>query len=524
MTEEKNLPVVLIIMDGWGITEPSDGNAIFRARTPHIDRLENNYPFTTLQASGEAVGLPLGEVGNSEVGHLNLGAGKVVYQDLSRISASIADGSFFENEVFFKAFEHVKKNKSSLHLMGLLGPGGVHADDEHLYALLRMAESYNVKKVYLHLFLDGRDTPPTASPVYLEKLENVIEEYNTGQIATCCGRFFAMDRDQIWERIERTYRALVFGEGHKTSLPPEEAIKEAYKKKQTDEFVEPIVFTKNNKPKGTISDNDSVIFYNFRPDRTRQLTSVFVKEDFKFFKTKKFKDLFFVTMTEYDRELPSEVAFPPPPNLVENPLGRVLADNDMKQFHLAESTKWAHVTLFFNGMRDNPFPGEDRRLIPSLKIANFAQRPEMSAYKIKETLKDRIESGRYTFIVVNFANPDMVGHTGDLKAAIKAVEVVDECVGEVVDLILKNNGTALITADHGNAEQMINPQTGKPDTEHTTNPVPFILVNPSGLYNLRGKNPKVPTGILGDVAPTVLSILGIPQVGEMTGFSLLTKN
>jgi 2,3-bisphosphoglycerate-independent phosphoglycerate mutase len=523
MNNIKNAPVVLIIMDGWGVAEPSKGNAILLAQTPYLDRLKNNYPYMSLGASGEVVGLPWGEAGNSEVGHLNLGAGKIVYQDLLRISVAISDGSFFENEVFLKSFEHVKKNKSTLHLMGLLGPGGVHADDEQLYALLKLAKSNGVEKVYIHLFLDGRDSPQTSAPAYLERLDNIIEEYGIGKVATLTGRFYAMDRDQIWERTEEAYRALVYSEGEKTNLSPEEAVKEAYKHGQTDEFIKPIIFAKDKKPIAAISDNDSVIFYNFRPDRTRQLSAAFVKESFNFFERKKFKNLFFVTMTEYDREFPSEVAFPPIADLVKDPLGLVLSDNRLSQFHLAETQKWAHVTLFFNGMRDQPFKNEDRKLIPSLKIVNFAEKPAMSAYEINKCLKEKIESDLYEFIVVNFANPDMVGHTGNLEAAIKACEVVDECVGKTVELILQKNGIALVTADHGNAEQMINPQTGRPDTEHTTNPVPLILVSPEARYKLRSKNSDVPAGILGDVGTTALDLLDIMPAEEMTGLSLLVK-
>jgi len=525
MINSKRPLVALIIMDGWGLAEPSIGNAITQAKTPNFNKLKDNYPITALQAAGEAVGLPWGEVGNSEVGHLNLGAGKVVYQDLLRISVAISDGSFFTNQVFLDTFDHIKKNNSSLHLMGLLGPGGVHADDEHLYALLKMAQMNNVKNVYLHLFLDGRDSPPTSAPIYLEKLLGVIDEYQKGEIASLIGRFYAMDRDQIWERTEKAYRALVFGEGEKVDCSPEEAVKKAYQKGQTDEFIEPIIFTRNNQPIATIGDNDGVIFYNFRPDRTRQLSAAFVKENFEFFKIKKIKNLYFVTMTEYDREFPSYVAFPPDINLVETPLAEVLSQNKLKQLHIAETQKWAHVTLFFNGMREEPFLNEDRKLIPSPKIANFAQKPEMSTYLILDFLKKAIESSDYDFIVANFANPDMVGHTGDLKAAIKAVEVVDFCIGELVNSILTVNGVALITADHGNAEQMINPHSGRPDTEHTANPVPLILVSPERKYQLRAQNSfKLASGVLGDVAPTILEILEIPIPETMTGFSLLNKN
>jgi len=523
ITKMETRPVVLIIMDGWGITSPGRGNAIALADTPNYDWLKENFPFTTLQAAGEGVGLPWGEVGNSEVGHLNLGAGKVVYQDLLRISVAISDGSFFENEVFLESFEQVKKNHSALHLMGLLGPGGVHADDEHLYALLKMAKSYEVKDVFLHLFLDGRDAPPTSAPIYLEKLQNVIKEYDIGKIATLMGRFYAMDRDQIWERTEKAYRALVYAEGEYSHLFPEEAVKEAYQKGTTDEFIEPIIFTEDNHPLRRISDNDAVIFYNFRPDRTRQLSAAFVKENFPFFKRQVFKNLYFVTMTEYDREFPSHVAFPPEKDLIKNPLAKVLSKAGATQFHLAETQKWAHVTLFFNGMHEEPFLGEDRKLIPSLKVKSFDTVPQMSALEINEVLKKAIESDKYDFIVVNFANCDMVGHTGNLKATISAVETVDRCVGETVRLVLQKNGVALVTADHGNAEQMINPHTGRPDTEHTANPVPLILASPEKKYSLAARDSQVPSGILGDVAPTILDILKIPPDPEMTGFSLLAK-
>ena len=521
---KNKFPTVLIILDGWGVAPQSLGNAISRANVPNFDALRGRYPYTTLQASGEAVGLPWGEVGNSEVGHLNLGAGKVVFQDLLRILTSIADGSFFKNKIFIEAADHVKKNKSVLHFMGLLGPGGVHADDELLYALLKLFSSLKVDKVYLHLFTDGRDSPQKEAPIYLGKLMDKMNEYHIGKIATIGGRYFAMDRNQLWDRTEKAYKALVYNEGIKTDKTPIEAIKDAYSKNETDEFVEPRILTKDGKPIAKISDNDAVIFYNFRPDRTRQLSAAFIKENFNFFPHENFKNLYFVTMTEYDREFPSHVPFPPEPGLVKNPLCKVLSEKNINQLHMAESEKYAHVTYFFNGGEEQPVKGEDRILIPSPKVATYDLKPEMSAEELTESLIKELDSDKYGFILINYANPDMVGHTGVLDAAIKACETVDSCLGRICDAILNKNGFAIVTADHGNVEQMVNLQTGKPDTEHTTNPVPFILVGSEDKFKLEGyDHSDIPSGILGDVAPTILEIMGIEKPEDMTGFSLLLK-
>jgi len=535
--------VVLIIMDGWGIAPLSPGNAVSLAKTPNLTQLWALYPHTTLYASGEAVGLPRGEKGNSETGHLNLGAGRIVYQDLPRINMVIADGSFFKNQAFIKAITHVKNNNSCLHLMGLIGQGGVHSNIEHLFALLVLAKQQKVKRVFLHLFTDGRDSPPTLAPTYIAQVEEKIKESGLGQIASISGRYYAMDRDNRWERTEKVYQALVSGIA-KVASSPQEAIAKAYNSSITDEFILPtIILKRDKKPVSLISDNDAIIFYNYRIDRPRQLTKAFVLPDFENLKGKRvdfdpyaekyykktyieqiisgtfrrkkiLKNLCFVTMTEYEKELPCLVAFPP--IKVQLPLGRVITENNLSQLHISETEKERFVTYYFNGQREDLFVGEDRVEIPSPNVATYDLKPEMSVYSITETVIQRLKLDLYNFIVINFANPDMVGHTGVLEAGISACETVDNCLGKIVNEVLLKNGVCIITADHGNVEEMINLSTGEIDTEHSTNPVPFICV----FKELKGNNRFLPTGILADIAPTITHLLKIEKPGVFTGRNL----
>jgi len=519
-------PVVLVILDGWGVAPPSQGNAVTLAKTPIFNNLLTHYPSMTLQASGEAVGLPWGEMGNSEVGHLNLGAGKIVWQNLPKITRSIADGSFFKNQIFLKAIEHVKRNKSKLHFVGLVSNGMVHSSINHLFALLEMAKQNNVKDVFIHAILDGRDTPFNSGEVFIKELENKIQQFNIGKIATLSGRYWAMDRDNHWERTEKVYKAMTEGKAEQYAQKPLKVITDSYSKRVYDEeFIPTVITDENNKPLGIVSDNDAVIFFNFRPDRARQLTKAFVLPDFNgFTRSRKLENLFFVTMTEYEVGLPVYIAFPP--EKIENPLAKILSDFGLKQFHIAETEKYAHVTFFFNGGREQPFEGEERLLIPSPRVSSYDQKPEMSAPEVAAKTIEAINSGKYDFIIVNFANPDMVGHTGNLEAAKKAVEVVDELLGKILLSVLKINGVAIVTADHGNIEEMINLRTGEIDKEHSTNPVPFIIVGQT--FELKNPLTEVPDlsifspfGVLADVAPTILKIMGLEKPKEMTGTALI---
>ncbi len=511
-------PVILIILDGWGIAPPGPGNAINLAQTPNFNQYWAAYPRTQLKASGKAVGLPKGENGNSEAGHLNLGAGLVVYQDLPRINFSIADGSFLQNKALIEACQHAKENNSQLHLMGLIG-GEVHASREHLYALLWLSRQQELKKeqIKLHLFTDGRDAPPRSALTVLSEVDQKIKSIGRGEIASISGRYYAMDRDRRWDRLEKAYKVIANGDGPKYQSPYD-VIEESYKKGTTDEFIDPAVLVdEGGKPKGVIKSNDAVIFFNYRADRGRQLTKAFVSPSFEpFERPDRAENLFFMTMTEYEEGLPvSAVAFPP--QKVEFPIGRVLAEKNKRQLRTAETEKYPHVTFFFNGEREDPFPGEDRILIPSPKVATYDKKPEMSAGQITEVVKKKIN--HYDFILINFANPDMVGHTGVLKAGIKAVETVDNCLGQVVKKALAIDGVCLVTADHGNAEEMLNPQTGEVDTEHSTNPVPFIAIgNPDNV----GERRELMSGVLADIAPTVLALMGISKPGQMTGRDLLS--
>ena len=519
-------PVVLVIMDGWGIAPPSEGNAVSLARTPNFTSYQATYPYTQLRASGEWVGLPRGEPGNSEVGHLNMGAGRIVYQDLPRINMSIADGSFLSNKAFLDCFDHVRKNSSKIHLIGLVGLGGVHSSLEHLYALLWLCKEKNMApdQVVLHLFTDGRDSPPNSAPLYLSEIEYHMKEIGVGVIASLIGRYYPMDRDKRWERIEKSYDLLTAGIGTKENSVLE-AVEHSYQNGKSDEFILPCLIEPTFSP---IKDNDAVIFFNFRPDRGRQLTKAFISPGFDKFERKAHpKHLFFVTMTEYEKDLPAEIAFPP--TSARDTLGDVLAKNNLKQLRISETEKYAHVTYFFNGGREEKSPGEDHVLVPSPQVASYDLTPEMSAIKITDQLIAFIKQDIYDFILVNFANADMVGHTGNIKAAVKAIETVDKCLKRLAEIVLDKNGVLMVTADHGNAENMFNMQTGEIDKEHTADPVPFILVGKQfegktiGFRDTPGSDLSLlkPQGILSDVAPTILKILDLKKPPEMTGRSLL---
>ena len=507
-------PTVLLILDGYGERKEKEGNAIALAKTPVMDRLKKEFPYVEGQASGLFVGLPDGQMGNSEVGHMNMGAGRIVYQELTRITQSIQDGDFFENKALKAAVEHCKKEDSALHFMGLVSSGGVHSHIEHIYGLLELAKRAGLKKVYLHAFLDGRDTPPDSGKSFLLAVEKKMQELHVGEIATISGRYYAMDRDKNYDRVEKAYRAMVDGTGEKASSV-EEAIDASYAKKVYDEFVLPTVIEKDGAVH-TVSDGDAMIFFNFRPDRAREICHAFCDDDFSFFERGARKNIFFVCFTDYDPTIPNKhVAFEK--EEIHNTLGEVVSNLGKNQLRIAETEKYAHVTFFFNGGKEEPYENEDRILVPSPKeVPTYDLKPEMSCYTVTEKLTEAIRSGKYDLVVANFANPDMVGHTGVLSAAIKAIEVVDECVGKVVDAVESMHGNLFILADHGNADIMIDEKTGEPYTAHTTNPVPVILVSDE-KHKLREG------GCLADVAPTLLELMGIPQPKEMTGKSLLEK-
>ncbi|WIF95404.1 2,3-bisphosphoglycerate-independent phosphoglycerate mutase [Caminicella sporogenes] len=507
-------PTVLMILDGFGLNEKSYGNAIKQANTPNLDRYFEKYPNNIIHASGMNVGLPEGQMGNSEVGHLNIGAGRIVYQDFTRISKSIKDGDFFKNEVLLEALENVKKHDSTLHLWGLLSDGGVHSHNTHLYALLQLAKDNGVEKVYVHGFLDGRDVPPSSAVKYIEELEAKMKEIGIGKIATVSGRYYAMDRDKRWERTKLAYDALVLGQGEKANSAIE-AVKNSYAQNVVDEFVKPTVIMENNCPIATVLPNDSVIMFNFRPDRARQITRAFVDPEFDGFdRSKGFFPIHYVCMTQYDASMPN-VFIAYPPQKLKNTFGEYIANKGLKQLRIAETEKYAHVTFFFNGGVEESNKNETRILIPSPKVATYDMKPEMSAYEVTERLIEEINKDIYDVIIVNYANPDMVGHTGNLEAAIKAIEVVDECVGKVVDTVLEKDGQILITADHGNADEMLD-EEGNVITAHSTNPVPIILINAAENFSLA-------EGKLCDIAPTLLHLMGIPKPEEMTGKSLLLE-
>jgi len=516
-------PFVLIIIDGWGINPRKEGNAIALARTPNIDALARKWPHTAVRTSGEAVGLPDGQMGNSEVGHQNIGAGKRVLQDYTRVNESIRDGSFFQNPALLKAVAHVKQHSSQLHICGLLGNGGVHAHELHLEALLRLAATHNIERVYIHAFTDGRDSSPTGGLEFMRHLEGRAQEIggeHAAKVATVSGRYYAMDRDNRWDRTGLTYNAMTHAEGQH-AISAQAAIQQSYDKKVTDEFILPTVIMKDEHPIAVVKAGDALIHYNFRPDRARQLTKAFVLPELppqaegKFQRGPRLADLQYVMMTEYEEGLDAETAYRA--DEVEMPLARVISDAGMRQFHTAETEKYAHVTYFINGRRETPFAGEDRFLVPSPRVPTYDLQPEMSAAGITDTAVERIRSRDYDLVIMNYANADMVGHTGVMEATIKGVEAVDTGVGRVVEATLAVGGGLLITADHGNAEQLLEYDTSKPFTAHTTNPVPLYLVVPQ-LAQVTLRN----DGILADVAPTILQIVGIPQPKDMTGRSLLS--
>ncbi len=531
-------PIVLAILDGWGLAPAGPGNAITAAKTPNITSFWNSYTHTQLIAHGESVGLPKSEPGNTETGHLNLGAGRIVYQDLPRINMSIADGTFFQNAQFLRAVKHLTEHSSRLHLLGLVGGGGVHSDLTHLFALLRFCHEEHVSQVYLHLFTDGRDSPPSAAMTYINQVRDVMAREAVGKIASVMGRYYAMDRDFRWDRTAKAYACLTRGEG-KRADSVDTAINQSYSVDKTDEFIEPTIVD----PEGIVKPGDAVIFYNFRIDRPRQLTKAFVLPNFEetanhtgfdpyavkymakhvedvsgkpapFTRGPQIPNLYFVTMTEYEQHLPLQVAFPP--QIVDSPLGRIISDSALHQLRLSESEKERFVTYYFNGQREQPFPGEDRQIIPSPKVSTYDKKPEMSAQEVTQAAISKIQSSSYDLIIMNYANPDMVGHTGNFKATIKACEVVDTCLGDLSRNVLSRGGVLIITADHGNAEEMINPASGGIDTEHNANPVPFILIG-----NDFRTATQISQGILADVAPTILSLLKIPAPSSMTGRNLL---
>lgn len=536
-------PVALIVLDGWGIGPNNAGNAIAKAHTPNMDKLWVSFPHAQLAASGEAVGLPHGENGNTETGHLNIGAGSIVYQDLPRINMSIADGSFNNNEAFLRTFEHVRRHDSVLHIMGLIGAGGVHSNIEHLYALLNLCKAQGIKRVYIHGFTDGRDSPPTSGVNYVQQIMQHCSKLGVGQLATLMGRYYAMDRDKRWERIERAYNALTIGSDTCTT-DPVAALQQQYEQGTTDEFIEPISICDQDGTHRVVQDNDGVIFFNYRVDRPRELTRAFVLPNFEtggieegydpytikyqkshiapkaapgptFSRQKVVQNLYFTTMTSYEKHLPVDVAFAP--QFVRNPLGVVLAKRGLRQLRMAETEKQKFVTYYMNGQQEQPLPGETRVIYPSKGAKSYDQIPEMSAIEIATEMVKRVEQDSCDAIICNLANADMVAHTGNLEATIKACEVIDQAIGMIVDAIWKKNGAVLITADHGNAEELINNSTGGVDTEHSIYPVPFIIVGPQFANN----PVTLPSGILADVAPTMLKLMGIAKPQTMTGRALL---
>ncbi len=514
-----NRPIALIILDGFGINKEKEGNAIFFAKTPNVDKFLKENSSSILEASGMSVGLPDGQMGNSEVGHTNIGAGRIVYQELTRITKSIKDGDFFDNEAFCMAVLNCKKFDSSLHLIGLLSDGGVHSHIEHLFGLLEFAKRQSLKKVFIHVITDGRDVSPTSGVKFIKKLQEKMKEISIGEIATISGRYYAMDRDKNFNRIEKAYSAMVRGEGIKVDRQNIiEEIEKSYITKDengafiTDEFIRPMVVMDGEKPVSLIRENDSIIFFNFRPDRAREITRVFADDNFNEFQKEKMK-VFYVCMTNYDASMPNvNVAFKP--EALKNTLGEYISKKGLKQLRIAETEKYAHVTFFFNGGIEKTYDLEDRCLIPSPKVATYDLKPEMSAYEVKDKYISLMEKNKYDVTILNFANCDMVGHTGVFDAAVKAVETVDECLGEIVEFLVKKNAIILITADHGNADKMFDPITKEVFTAHTTNPVPFIVI---------GENVSLKNGKLCDIAPTILDLMGLEKPKEMLGESLIKK-
>ena len=519
-------PVVLAILDGFGIAPAGTGNAIAEAKMPVFKHLVDTYPAMTVHASGGAVGLSWGEMGNSEVGHLTIGAGRIFYQSLPRINLAIENGEFFSNPMLKKAFDHARQNNSALHLMGLVSQGNVHAAQEHLYALLDMCQREKITNVFIHAFLDGRDAIYNSGKEFLTELDAKIAQVGVGKIATLSGRYYAMDRDNRWDRVQKAYDAITKGEGeHAESW--QAAVEASYAKSVFDEQFVPTVIGPGGKPLATVKDHDSVIFFNFRPDRARELTKAFVLPGFDKFPRTAIQDMEFVTFTEYEKDLPADVGWPP--LLIENCLAKVISDAGLRQLHIAETEKYAHVTFFLNGMREDEFPGEDRVIIPSPRVSSYDQQPEMSAPQITERVVKEIAAGQYDFIVLNFANPDMVGHTGNEAATIKANETVDACLGQIVNAALAVGGAVVVTADHGNAEEVTNLVTGDMDKEHSTNPVPLLIIH-KDLEGIRAPSGDViggdlslnpPVGMLADVAPTILHMMGLNPPPEMTGQVLI---
>jgi 2,3-bisphosphoglycerate-independent phosphoglycerate mutase len=509
-------PTVLMVLDGFGLNDRCDGNAVCKGKTPVLDELMKKYPFVKGYASGMDVGLPDGQMGNSEVGHLNIGAGRIVYQELTRITKAIHDGDFFENPELISAVDNCKQNDSALHLYGLLSDGGVHSHNTHLYALLELAKKHGLEKVYVHAFLDGRDTPPASGKDYVQQLQDKMNEIGVGKIATVMGRYYAMDRDNRWERVNLAYDALVLGNGEKAE-DAVQSVQLSYENEVYDEFMIPTIILSDGQATAKIQENDSIICYNFRPDRAREITRCFCDEDFKGFeRANGFFPVKYVAFTEYDITIGNKsVAFKP--TKLTKTFGEYLAQKGLKQLRLAETEKYAHVTFFFNGGVEKPNEGEERILVPSPKVATYDLQPEMSAIEVTDRLVESILSEKYDVIIINYANPDMVGHTGIMDAAVKAVETVDTCVGRVLEAILKVDGQMFICADHGNSEQLVDYENGEPFTAHTTNPVPFILVNGGEGIELREG------GKLADIVPTLLDLMGIEKPEEMTGNSLLIR-
>lgn len=522
---EENIPkpVMLIVLDGWGLSDDTKGNALTKAQLPTFRKMDEYYPSIALQASGISVGLPWGEPGNSEVGHMTLGAGKALYQSMPRITMAIQSGEFFQNPSFIRAITHTKEFNSAMHIMGLIGKGGIHSFMDHLYALIELMKKENVTDLYLHVFTDGRDSPPTSGIENIKELEHRLKNYGVGKIASISGRYFAMDRNNNWDRIKKAYDAMVLGQGEQIENV-EEYLTKSYAKEIFDEYIEPAVVVTDEqpvgKPVGLIKDNDSIIFFNFREDRARQLTKAFVLPGFSKFNRPELKNIHFVAMTQYEDNLPMDVAFGPVK--ITKCLGEILSLNKKTQLRIAETEKFAHVTYFFNGGVEEPFPGEDRAIIPSKAVSTFAEAPEMSAPEITEKLLELLETKDYDFILLNFANADIVGHTGNEKAAIEAVETVDDCMEKIIRAVIAKKGCLLITADHGNVEEMVNSKTGEMDTEHSANPVPLWYITPTN-HSSRSREvmAKKISGLLSDVAPTILQIMKIEKPVEMTGESLL---
>lgn len=505
-------PVMLMILDGFGIGKKYPGNAVELAKKPNFDRIKGQYPYTTIKASGLSVGLPEGQMGNSEVGHLNIGSGRIVYQELTRITKEIQEGDFFNKKELLDAIENAKTHNSAIHLMGLVSDGGVHSHNTHLYALLQLMKRHNFDNVYVHVILDGRDVPPSIGSSQVKDLIDMMNQIGVGKIASVSGRYYTMDRDNRWERVMLGYDAMVSGQGQLAENPIE-AIEESYKRGVNDEFVLPIVIIENDKPLATLENNDSVIFFNFRPDRARQITRAIMDEEFRGFVRKKRVKVYYVTMTEYDKTIKNvHVAYKNDP--LENTLGEYVSKLNKSQLRIAETEKYAHVTFFFNGGREEPFANEDRALIPSPKVATYDLEPKMSANEVKEEVIKRINSDKYDLIILNFANPDMVGHTGVIPAAVEAIEKVDACMGEIVELMERIGGKMIITADHGNAERMLDEHTGAVVTAHTNNEVPLIIIGQGDVKLREG-------GVLADIAPTLLEMMNLPKPDQMQGHTLI---